>query len=220
MQLKHMNEYRTKLGLAGGLTFDIKRAEGCYVWDADGNKRLDFIGCVGVYLLGHNNPFIVENVHKYLATKPLTMDPLALKPITAAFAHNMALVTPGLTRTIVNGGGGAEAVEAVLKLVRIAAGRNHPERKRIVSTLNSFHGKTLGAVSAGGKDVWRRWQPVISDHTYVRRTATSRPSRRSSRRATSSRSSPRRSKAKAASSCLRTTTSRRSAACATSTAST
>lgn len=167
MQLKHMNEYRTKLGLAGGLTFDIKRAEGCYIWDAEGNKRLDFIGCVGVYLLGHNNPFIVENVRKYLATKPLTMDPLALKPITAAFAHDMALVTPELTRTIVNGGGGAEAVEAVLKLVRIAAGRNHPERKRIVSTLNSFHGKTLGAVSAGGKDVWRRWQPVIADHTYV-----------------------------------------------------
>ena len=33
MQLKHMNEYRTKLGLAGGLTFDIKRAEGCYIWE-------------------------------------------------------------------------------------------------------------------------------------------------------------------------------------------
>ncbi len=167
MQLAHMNEYRTKMGLEGGLTFDIKRAEGCHIWDAQGNKRLDFIGCVGVYLLGHNNPFIVENVIKYLGTKPLTMDPLALKPVTAAFAHNMALLTPELTRTIVNGGGGAEAVEAVLKLVRIAAGRNHPERKRIVSTLNSFHGKTLGAVTTGGKEVWRRWQPRIPDHAYV-----------------------------------------------------
>lgn len=95
------------------------------------------------------------------------MDPLALKPVTAAFAHNMARLTPELTRTIVNGGGGAEAVEAVLKLARIAAGRNHPERKRIVSTLNSFHGKTLGAVTTGGKEVWRRWQPRIPDHAYV-----------------------------------------------------
>ncbi|MEE1296870.1 MAG: aminotransferase class III-fold pyridoxal phosphate-dependent enzyme [Bifidobacterium sp.] len=167
LQLEHMNEYRTRMGLEGGLTFDIAKAEGCYLWDTEGNKHLDFIGCVGVYLLGHNNPFVVENVRKYLDTKPLTMDPLALKPVTAAFANNMALVTPELTRTIVNGGGGAEAVEAALKLVRIAAGRNHPERKRIVSTLNSFHGKTLGAESAGGKDVWRRWQPVISDHTYI-----------------------------------------------------
>lgn len=167
MQLAHMNEYRTKMGLEGGLTFDIKRAEGCHIWDAQGNKRLDFIGCVDVYLLGHNNPFIVENVIKYLGTKPLTMDPLALKPVTAAFAHNMARLTPELTRTIVNGGGGAEAVEAVLKLARIAAGRNHPERKRIVSTLNSFHGKTLGAVTTGGKEVWRRWQPRIPDHAYV-----------------------------------------------------
>lgn len=167
MQLKHMNEYRTKLGLQGGLTFDIKHAEGCYIWDAEGNKRLDFIGCVGVYLLGHNNPFVIENVLKYLHSKPLTMDPMALKPITAAFAHDMALVTPELTRTITNGGGGAEAVEAVLKLVRIAAGRNHPERTRIVSTLNSFHGKTLGAVTTGGKDVWRRWQPRVAGHTYI-----------------------------------------------------
>lgn len=55
----------------------------------------------------------------------------------------------------------------MLKLVRIAAGRNHPERKRIVSTLNSFHGKTLGAVTTGGKEVWRRWQPRIPDHAYV-----------------------------------------------------
>lgn len=167
LQLAHMNTVRTQMGLASGLTFDIKKAEGCHIWDADGNKRLDFIGDVGVYLLGHNNPFIVEGVKKFLATHPLSMDPMALKPVTAAFANNMAQITPELTHTMTNGGGGAEAVEAALKMCRIAAGRTKKGKTRVVSTLNSFHGKTLGAVNAGGKDSWRRWQAPMPGHTYV-----------------------------------------------------
>ncbi|MCI1833664.1 MAG: aminotransferase class III-fold pyridoxal phosphate-dependent enzyme [Bifidobacterium tibiigranuli] len=167
LQLQHMNQYRIQMGLEGGLSFDIVKAEGCHIWDAEGHERLDFIGCVGVYVLGHNNPFIVDGVLKYLSTHPLSMDPMALKPVTASFANNMALVTPELTRTIVNGGGGAEAVEAALKMCRIAAGRTRPGKTRVVSTLNSFHGKTLGAVSAGGKETWRRWQPQVPGHVYV-----------------------------------------------------
>lgn len=167
LQLAHMNKFRTQMGLAAGLTFDIKRAEGCHIWDADGNKRLDFIGDVGVYLLGHNNPFIVNGVKRFLDTHPLSMDPMALKPVTAAFANNMAQITPELTRTMTNGGGGAEAVEAALKMCRIAAGRTKKGKTRVVSTLNAFHGKTLGAVNAGGKDTWRRWQAPMPGHTYV-----------------------------------------------------
>lgn len=167
LQLAHMNKYRTQMGLNAGLTFHITRAEGCHIWDADGNKRLDFIGDVGVYILGHNNPFIREGVLRYLATNPLSMDPMALKPVTAAFANNMAQITPELTRTMTNGGGGAEAVEAALKMCRIAAGRTKKGKTRVVSALNSFHGKTLGAVNAGGKDSWRRWQAPMPGHTYV-----------------------------------------------------
>ncbi|MFT8704178.1 aspartate aminotransferase family protein [Bifidobacterium aquikefiricola] len=167
LQLAHMNQYRTQIGLSAGLTFDIVKAEGCHMWDSDGNKRLDFIGCVGVYVLGHNNPRIRDAVLRYLETNPLTMDPMALKPVTAAFAHNMALVTPELTRTVINGGGGAEANEVILKMCRIASARTKTGKTRIVSTLNSFHGKTTGAVNAGGKDVWRRWQTPVPGHVYV-----------------------------------------------------
>ncbi|MDR2163756.1 MAG: aminotransferase class III-fold pyridoxal phosphate-dependent enzyme [Clostridiales Family XIII bacterium] len=166
-QLGHLNQYRSQIGLDGGLTFNIKKAEGCYLWDSDGNKRLDFIGCVGVYILGHNNPYIIDGVRKYLDQKPMTMDPLALKAQSAAFAHNMSLVTPELTRTVVCGGGGAEANEAVIKMCKIAAGRTKKGKKRIVSTLNSFHGKTNEAVFTGGKDIWQRWLTPPPDHSYV-----------------------------------------------------
>ena len=167
LQMKHLNQFRLEAGIMGGLTFHITKAEGSYLWDSDGNKRLDFIGCVGVYVLGHNNPFIVNNVRKYLDTKPLTMDPCTLKTVASAFGHNMALITPELTRTVVCGGGGAEANEAALKMCRIAAARTKSGKTRVVSTLNSFHGKTTGAVNAGGKDVWRRWQEPFPGHVYV-----------------------------------------------------
>jgi putrescine aminotransferase len=167
LQLRHMNQYRTQIGLSAGLTFDIVKAEGCHMWDSEGNERLDFIGCVGVYILGHNNPFVLDGVRRYLESKALTMDPMALKPVTAAFAHNMALITPELTRTVLNGGGGAEANEVILKMCRIAAARTKTGRTRVISTLNSFHGKTTGAVNAGGKDVWRRWQTPVPGHAYV-----------------------------------------------------
>jgi putrescine aminotransferase len=166
-QLGHLNQYRSQMGLDGGLTFDIKKAEGCYMWDEEGNKRLDFIGCVGVYVLGHNNPDVINGVRKYLDTKPMTMDPMSLKAQTAAFAHNMSLVFPELTRTVICGGGGAEANETIIKMCKIAAGRTKKGKKRIVSTLNSFHGKTNETVFTGGKDVWQRWLTPPADHTYV-----------------------------------------------------
>jgi putrescine aminotransferase len=167
LQLKHLNQYRIQMGLDGGLSFHIVKAEGSYLWDSDGNKRLDFIGCVGVYMLGHNNPFILEQLQKYLASKPLTMDPMALKQIAASFAHDMSLITPELPRTVLCGGGGSEANEAVLKMCRIAAARTKKGKKRVISTTNSFHGKTEGSVFTGGKDVWQRWQDPVPGHTYV-----------------------------------------------------
>ncbi|MDR0519024.1 MAG: aminotransferase class III-fold pyridoxal phosphate-dependent enzyme [Clostridiales Family XIII bacterium] len=166
-QLAHLNQYRTQLGLDGGLTFNITKAEGCHMWDSDGNKRLDFIGCVGVYVLGHNNPFIIDCVRKYLDRKPMTMDPMSLKAQASSFAHNMALIFPELPRTVVCGGGGAEANETIIKMCKVAAGRTKQGKKRIVSTYNSFHGKTNEAVFTGGKDIWQRWLTPPSDHTYV-----------------------------------------------------
>jgi putrescine aminotransferase len=55
----------------------------------------------------------------------------------------------------------------VLKLCRIASARAKKNRTRILSTLNSFHGKTAEAVHTGGKDIWQRWQRPLPDHTYV-----------------------------------------------------
>jgi len=167
LTLKHLNTFRYQAAIDIGASAVVSKAEGCHFWDTDGNKHLDFVGCVGVYILGLNNPFIMNNLNKYLASKPLTMDPLCIHQTTAAFAHNMTLVTPELTKTVIVGGGGAEANETMLKMVKIAAGRTKKGKTRILSTLNSFHGKTAETVFTGGKPKWQQWQTQVPGHVYV-----------------------------------------------------
>lgn len=118
-------------------------------------------------LLGLNNPFVVEKVKKYLDAHLITMDPLMLHQTTAAFSHNMSLITPYLPRTVVCCGG-AEAVETLLKMVRLASYRTKKGRTRMLSTNNAFHGKTQATVNLGGKAKWRMWQgPDLPGYTHV-----------------------------------------------------
>ena len=133
LQLKHNNQYRTAAALAIGAGDVAVKAEGAYWWDVNGVKHLDFIGSVGPALLGLNNPYVIEKVKKYLDEHLITMDPLMLHQTTAAFSHNMSLITPYLPRTVICCGG-AEANETLLKMVKIAAYRTKQGKKRILST--------------------------------------------------------------------------------------
>ena len=157
LQLAHNNQYRTAAAMAIGAGDVAVKAEGAYWWDVNGVKHLDFIGSVGPALLGLNNPFVVEKVKKYLDAHLITMDPLMLHQTTAAFSHNMSLITPYLPRTVVCCGG-AEAVETLLKMVRLASYRTKKGRTRMLSTNNAFHDKTQATVNLGGKAKWRMWQ--------------------------------------------------------------
>jgi putrescine aminotransferase len=157
LQLKHNNQYRTQISLDIGASEVPVRAEGCYFWDYEGNKHLDFIGSVGPALLGLNNPFILASIKKYLDSKTITMDPLMIHTATAAFSHDMALITPYCTRTVVCCGG-AEAVETLLKMVKVASYKHKTGKTRMLTTFNAFHGKTAAGVNLGGKDKWRAYQ--------------------------------------------------------------
>jgi putrescine aminotransferase len=167
LTLKHLNQYRTQASLDLGLSGVITKAEGCYLWDTEGNKHLDFIGDVGVYCLGINNPFILGELKKYLDSKPLTMDPLMIHQTTAAFAHNMALITPDMTRTVICGGGGMEANETMMKMVTVAAKRTKQGKNRIIGTLNAFHGKSAATVQMAGKEAWQKWQNKLPGFSHV-----------------------------------------------------
>ncbi len=137
-------------------------SEGCYIYDADGNKYLDCWGGPGVFNMGHRPERIIRRVAQQLEKMPLSSHILA-NPLTAELAERLAEVTPGSLQFSFFCNSGAEAVEGALK-----AARAHTGRPEFVSTQGGFHGKTFGALSASGRDVYRDpFQPLMAGFTHV-----------------------------------------------------
>ena len=125
------------------------RGEGSRVWDQDGRMYIDFAGGVAVTALGHCHPAMVKAIEEqsrklWHVSNWMTNEPalrLAKRLTDATFAERVFFCNSG-----------AEANEAALKLARrYAHDRHGPEKIRVISTLNAFHGRTLMTVTAGGQ---------------------------------------------------------------------
>jgi succinylornithine aminotransferase len=125
------------------------RALGLDLWDQDGRHFLDFTSGIAVTSLGHCHPVLVEALTRQLNTvwhlsNICTNEPvlrLALALIEATFADRAFFCNSG-----------AEANEAAFKLARrYAHTKFGPAKSRIISCLNSFHGRTLFTVTVGGQ---------------------------------------------------------------------
>lgn len=133
--------------LLGQLALDKRfvRGEGCTLHDHEGRRYLDFIAAYGALPLGHNPPEIWEAVAAVRDQGlPSFVQPSYLEAAGTLAARLLAVAPPGM-RYVTFANSGAEAVEAAIKMCRMAAGR-----PGILSTEQSFHGKTLGALSATG----------------------------------------------------------------------
>ncbi len=137
-------------------------SEGCYVYASDGGRFLDCFGGPGVFSMGHRPPEIVARVRAQLEEMPLSSH-IILDPVAAELAERLAQVTPGDLRYSFLCNSGAEAVEGALKAARAFTGR-----PGFVSTIGGFHGKTFGALSASGREVYRTaFQPLLPGFTHV-----------------------------------------------------
>ena len=139
--------------LLDGLGLDVAfvRGEGSTLYDADGRGYLDFAGAYGALPFGHNPPGIwqaVDAVHR--TGEPSLTQPSLLTAAGDLARALLAAAPPGLTRAWFCNSG-AEAVEAAIKLARAAT-----NRPLLVSTVDAFHGKTLGALSATGRPQYQR----------------------------------------------------------------
>src|SRR6187455_2166652 len=125
------------------------RGEGSRVWDQHGRMYIDFASGVAVTALGHCHPALVRvldeqgrtlwHVSNWFTNEPTLR--LAQRLVDATFADRVFFCNSG-----------AEANEAALKLARrYAHDKSGPQRSRVVSTLNAFHGRTLFTVTAGGQ---------------------------------------------------------------------
>jgi len=157
-----INPAMAKLFRFMGLSTVEWEAEGSIIRDIDGKEYIDCLGGYGVFSLGHRHPRVIEAVKKQLDRMPLSSKVLFNKPM-ADLSALLAEITPGNLQYSFIGNSGAEAVEGALKLARI-----HTGKAKVISTINSFHGKTFGALSATGRDLFREpFEPLMGGFTHV-----------------------------------------------------
>lgn len=129
---------------------DYVWGEGSYLEDAQGNRYLDFIAQYGAVPFGYNPEFVWEALAGVRKRGLPSLVQPSLPGEALRLANVLAECAPGDLCYATFCQSGTEAVEAAIKLARSATGR-----EIIISTHNSFHGKTLGSLSATGKDSYQ-----------------------------------------------------------------
>ena len=143
----------------------VRRGKGCYVYDVDGKRYLDLIAGIGVNALGYAHPRIL-NVIREQAGLLIHCSNLYYHEYQGPLARRLAEIS-GLQRSFFCNSG-TEAMEAALKMIRAHGARISPEKHHIVSLDNSFHGRTLGALSVTGQEKYRRdFEPLLAGVRFV-----------------------------------------------------
>jgi acetylornithine/N-succinyldiaminopimelate aminotransferase len=124
----------------------LARGAGCQVWDLDGNSYLDLVAGIAVSSLGHAHPAIVTAVTEQ-AGRLAHISNLYLHEPQVLLAERLIGLL-GVEGRVFFANSGAEANEAAIKLVRRRQGAARPV---FVAAENSFHGRTMGALSLTGK---------------------------------------------------------------------
>lgn len=139
-------------------------ADGCTLTDTDGQRFLDMVSGYGCLNLGHNPQVVTQAIQKYMADMgPNFVQYVSLPEETSKLAERLCAATPGSFERVFFSNSGTEAVEAALKLAK-AANR----RSRFVFTNNSYHGKTLGALSVTGREKHQKhFRPLLPGCTGV-----------------------------------------------------
>ena len=138
------------------------RAQGCTVYDHNGKAYLDFAGGYGVFTLGHSHPKVLAAVRAQMELMSLSGKTMFNVPLGRA-ARRLAELAPGDLQISFFANSGTEAVEGAIKLAKAAT-----KRHKIVATHNAYHGKTLGALSASGREYFRsEYQPLMPHFEHV-----------------------------------------------------
>src|SRR3954462_7844487 len=133
------------------------RADGAYLFDADGNRYLDMLGGFGMYNVGRNNPRIRAALVEALELETPGSVQLGVTALPGLLAEALLALTPPRLERVLFTSTGTEAVEAALKLGRAAT-----RRPRVLSAEHGFHGLTLGSLSANGNAEFSdRFEPLL-----------------------------------------------------------
>ncbi len=146
------------------LMLEIVKADGCWMFDVNGKKFLDMISGIAVSNVGHNNQdvklAITNQLDKY---SHLMVYGEFVESPQVQFATWIAAHMPAPLDAVYFVNSGSEAIEGALKLAKRVTGR--PE---IISFYQSYHGSTMGALSAGNTEERKNaFRPLIPDNTVL-----------------------------------------------------
>jgi acetylornithine/N-succinyldiaminopimelate aminotransferase len=148
----------------------FSHGKGCYLYDSKGKAYLDFLGGIAVNALGYSHPRLVRVVQRE-AKRVVHLSNLFHNPFQGPLAKKLAEWS-GLDRVFF-ANSGTEAIEGALKLARAYAKKNAAPgsrpKTRILALENSFHGRTLGAVSITYPAKYREpFEPLVPGAEFVR----------------------------------------------------
>ncbi|MDG5469013.1 acetylornithine transaminase [Deltaproteobacteria bacterium IMCC39524] len=143
-----------------------ERGEGCRLWDVDGKVYLDFLAGVAVNNLGHCHPKVVEALREQ-AGRLLHCSNFYHIPQQVELAE--WLCEHSFAERVFFCNSGAEANEAAMKLARKHSNEKHgADRFEVITALASFHGRTIGAISATGQEkVKAGFKPMLEGFKHV-----------------------------------------------------
>jgi acetylornithine/LysW-gamma-L-lysine aminotransferase len=140
----------------------LTRGEGAHVWDAAGNVYIDCTSGHGVANVGHAHPAVVEAVTRQVGRLVTAPNGFYNDQRAQLLVELVRIAPEGLERAYLCNSG-AEAVEAAFKFARLTTGR-----KRIVSAMRGFHGRTMGALSATWRKAYREpFEPLVPGFEFV-----------------------------------------------------
>ncbi|MEP6714436.1 MAG: aspartate aminotransferase family protein [Terriglobia bacterium] len=143
----------------------LARGDGPYMWDVDGNRYLDFIAGIGVNALGQNHPRIVRAIQEQAARLIHTSN-LFYNEFQGPLARRIAEIS-GLDRTFFTNSG-TESTEGAMKMMKAHGHDIDPAKYEIVALENSFHGRSLGAISITGQAKYRKdFEPLLPGAVFV-----------------------------------------------------
>lgn len=145
------------------------RGRGVYLWDASGNRYLDFLSGIGVNALGHGHPAIQATLRRQ-AGRMIHVSNLFFHEYQAKLAKRLTRMS-GLERAFFCNSG-TEAWEGALKLARSYArvqnSNGHKPKWRILALDNSFHGRTFGSLATTGQAKYRDpFAPLLPGVSFV-----------------------------------------------------
>jgi acetylornithine/N-succinyldiaminopimelate aminotransferase len=143
----------------------LVRGKGTYLYDAAGKRYLDLISGIGVTALGHAHPRITQVIRQQAALLIHTSN-LYYHEYQGRLAKRICDIS-GLERVFFSNSG-TESMEGALKMMRSHGRKIHEEKIEIVSLENSFHGRSLGALSVTGQEKYRRdFEPLLPGVRFV-----------------------------------------------------